>query len=592
MLSFENSGKLKFKDIREGLKVTLRFNKYILRYWKLELIIFVLGNCSMLLGLVNPYIAKWILDKGILGKNLHLLFIFSAAAAGIFLVSLILSIIYDYLKNIAVIRIEADLTRDVFRRFKAQALGYLQNTPAAINLFRVNNDISGSSTIINVTLVHFISSLIKIIIITVIIFSINPWLLIIVIFYQFLVILRVALLIKPLERFSRMNLERSEELYKKLEKIFSNIYLLKAFGTLGREINEYVHSLFENTRLAMRFKRLTAVASFFDSISNKFFFGVLSFFGAVLVIQGKLSLGSLGAALAYISQGIGAYSTLTSMSGQLVLNKVTLERLANLLDQPLPANNRANANLKPQDVRKIEFNNVSFGYRPERLILKNLSFVIEPGSHIGLVGQSGCGKTTLINLFLGLYQFESGTINIGERDFMNIDSVHLLNNVGIVLQEPFLFDETVANNIAYAVKKVPFEDIEEAARLAGALDFINSLPDKFNTVVGENAFKLSQGQKQRLSIARVLIKKPQVIILDEATSSLDVESEEKIIRNIKERFNNSTIIIVSHRVSAIAQTDLIYFFQSPDRIVSGSHECLLREVPAYGTLFAINVNEK
>jgi ATP-binding cassette subfamily B protein len=520
-----------------------------------------------------------------LGKNLHLLIIFSVFAVGIFIVSLILSIIYDYLKNIAVIRIEADLTREVFKRFKAQGLGYLQNTPSAINLFRVTNDISGSSTIINVTLVHFISSLIKIITITVIIFLINPWLLLIVILYQFLVILRIVLLIKPIERFSKLSLERAEQLYKKLEKIFSNIYLLKAFGTLGREIIEYIHELFENTRLAMKNKRLTAMVSFFESISNKFFFGLLSFFGAVLVIHGKLTLGSLGAALAYISQGIGAYSTLTSMSGQLVLNKITLERLANLLDQPLPA--ALNATIKPQDLRRVEFNNVSFGYRPDKLILKDLSFIIEPGSHVGLVGQSGCGKTTLLNLLLGLYRTQSGFIKIGNDDLVNIDSAYFLNNVGIALQEPFLFDETIASNISYAAKKASTEDVAEAARLAGALDFINSLPDKFNTVVGENAFKLSQGQKQRIAIARALIKRPQIIILDEATSSLDVESEEKIIQNIRDSFKDSTIIIVSHRISAIAQTDSIYYLQACDRIVIGSNEKLLREIPGYSALFAL-----
>ncbi len=585
MAGLEKREKLKLRDIQEGLKVTLRFNKYILRYWKLELIIFLLGNCSMFLGLVNPYIGKWILDKGILGRNVHLLIIFSVFAAGIFIVSLVLSIVYDYLKNVAVIRIEADLTREVFKRFRAQGLGHLQNTPSAINLFRVTNDISGSSTIINVTLVHFISALIKIITITVIIFMINPWLLLIVILYQFLVILRVALLIKPIERFRKLSLERAEQLYKKLEKIFSNIYLLKAFGTLGREIVEYIHELFENTRLTMKNKRLTAMVSFFESISNKFFFGLLSFFGAVLVINGKLTLGSLGAALAYISQGIGAYSTLTSMSGQIVLNKITLERLANLLDQPLPA--RLNANLKPQGLSRVEFNNVSFAYRPDRFILKDLSFIIEPGSHVGLVGQSGCGKTTLLNLLLGLYQPQSGFIKIGNEDLAKIDSAHFLNNVGIALQEPYLFDDTIANNISYAAKRASPEDIAEAARLVGALDFVNNLPDKFNTIVGENAFRLSQGQKQRIAIARALIKRPQTIILDEATSSLDVESEENIINNIRDNFKGSTIIIVSHRISAIAKTDLVCFLQAYDRIVIGSNEKLLREVPGYGALFAL-----
>jgi len=577
---------LMLKDMKEGLKLSLRFNKYIFRYWKIELAILVLGNLSMLLGLVNPYIGKLILDKGILAKDINSLVIFSILAVGIFVTTLIFSIGYDYLKNYAVVRIEADLNREVLTRIKMQSLGGLQKIPSATHLFRITNDITSAANIINVTLIHFINSLLKIIFITAIIFFINPVLLLIVLAYQILVIVKMKLLIKPMEKLSKLSLQKTEGIYRTLGSLFSHLYLFKAFGTVAREIQRYVHSLFEYKRLQMKYAKIRSFSNFLISIADKLFFGILSFYGAILVIQRRITLGTLGAVIMYISQGTGAYSTLMNMAGELVLNKIPLERLRNLLDQPIPTQHISIAKSRPQDIRRIEFKDVTFSYRPERKILKDLNFIIESGLHIGLVGYSGCGKTTLINLFLDLYQPQTGTIIIGDHDLQEVDSCYLLAKVGLVLQEPFLLDDTIANNISYALKKVSREEIVEAARLVDAIEFINSLPHGFNTEVGENAYSLSQGQKQRISIARAIIKEPPILILDEAMSSLDPASEARIIETLKKRFNNSTIIVVSHRLTAIEKMDMIYFFESPSNMNIGTHQGLIERDSGYREFFA------
>lgn len=580
---------IKLQEIKEAVRLTLHFNKYNYRFWKISLAIFILGNFSVVLGLINPYLGKMILDKGILGKDIHSLLFFSVIAGSIFVMSLTLSIFYDYLKNYAITKLEVDLFREVFRRIKAQSLGHLQSVPSAVNLFRINNDIVSAATVINVTVMHFLNAVLKIIFITLIIFWLNPLLLLIVFAYQFLSMLRVGFLTKPLEQLSKLGLKRSEVNYRVLGAFFSHIHLFKAFGTTEREIRRYMHEFLENLKLAMRRARFSAIVNFISSIADKLFFGILSFYGSVLVIQGKISLGTLGAALMYIGQGVGAYSAITDMVSQLVLNKVPLERLTALLEQPLSKQSRLIKPKKPENIRNIEFKNVTFAYSADKNLLENMNFEISPGAHIGLVGYSGCGKTTLLNLMLGLYEPKQGDIVIGGEDSRAIETRYLLENIGIVLQEPFLLDDTIAGNISYALKKASKDDINQAAELVGATDFVKSLPNGFDTEVGENAYRLSQGQKQRLAIARAIIKKPQVLILDESMSSLDPLSEAQIVEAIRKEFRESTIILVSHRLSAIEKMDLVYFFESPGVMRFGKHNCLLTDNSKYRDFF-IKIN--
>ncbi|MFH1492653.1 MAG: ABC transporter ATP-binding protein [Candidatus Omnitrophota bacterium] len=580
-----NQDRLKLKDVKEGFRFFLRFNKYILRYWKIQLPILIIGNATMMLGLVNPYIGKLILDKGILARNFNVFILFTIISVTIFFISILSNIAYDYLKNYALVNISIDLNRDVFRRLKKYSLSQLQMSSTGVRIFRIVNDIGNASEVINVTLVHIINSIIKMIFITAIIIFINPLFLLIIIVYQFLVIIRMRFFVKSFEELKKMKLKAVERLFHSLNNFFSHLYLSKTFGTMGREIGRYMHSFFEHIRLHMRGVRLGAIAGFISSISDKFFFGALAFYGAYLVIKGEITLGTMGAMLAYISQGVGAYTELTSLCEKLVFNKISLERVAKVLDEPLPENLPQRGGVRPQDLRRIEFRQVSFGYQANKEIIKGLNFSIEAGSHIGLVGHSGCGKTTLLSLILGLYPVENGKILLADSQLEAIDSAYLLYNIGIVLQEPFLFDGTIAYNISYALNEARDKDIIEAARLSDIYSFVNSLPKKFDTTVGENAYRLSQGQKQRIAIARALIKRPQILILDEAMSSLDSETESKIIANIKNKFSDSTIILVSHRLSAVKTMDTIYYFKGPHIMHIGSHDKLLDELSDYREFF-------
>lgn len=234
----------------------------------------------------------------------------------------------------------------------------------------------------------------------------------------------------------------------------------------------------------------------------------------------------------------------------------------------------------------LEFDGVSFGYRPQEAVIKNISFAIKGGEYVALVGASGCGKTTILNLLIRIYDPWVGSIKIDNHDIRAIKLQSLKNQFGVALQEHFLWDDTIYNNITYNCSGATREEVEEVSCITGVNEFVKELPQGYHTVIGENACKLSEGQKQKISIARALFKKPKILVLDEAMSSMDSASEEKIVSNIKERYKQMTVIIVSHRFSAIKTCGRLIYLSASDTVIEGSVERLLKDNASFRKLFA------
>lgn len=582
--------KITLLEIRRSFKLFRRFNKYILRYWKAELLVLVLGNCSVILSLVNPYIGKNILDKGILAKNTKAFMAFTILIAGIYLISLTISNIHRYIKNYIIRKIKVDLTKDAFRRLRTYSLRYFQEKPTGIHIFRITNDITAASNVINDTLPNIITAVIKLILITAIVIFINWKILFLILIYQFLVLIQINLFIKRIEELIRANLAKSEDVFKRLNEVFSHIYIVKAFGALTQEIRKYFHHLVERIRLEIRETKLNIISNFLATTSNKLFFGIVGFYGSILVINGRMSLGSLGAVMAYISQGAGAYAALLRLGQQIVLNRIALERVSALFDAGSEIKEKNSAKNITFRTGKIEFKDVSFGYKKEKYVLVNMDFCIFPAAHIAIVGASGCGKTTILNLLLRLYDINKGSILLDDCDLRDLKFKSIYSQIAIAAQEPFLWNDSVGNNILYGKEKGTRDEIIYAAEIAQAADFIINLPYGYETIIGEQACWISQGQKQRIAIARALIKRPKILIIDEAMSSLDSQTEDKIVDNIQREFYNSTVIVVSHRLSTVKKMDLVYFLTEPNRMDIGRHEVLLQN-QKYRALFASQIEE-
>ena len=581
---------LTYQEIKKAFQLFFRFNRYILRYWKLALLLLILGNLSLIFSLINPYLGKVILDKGVLEKNLGVFIKYTILSGISFLFIFILTKANSYLSSYVIRKVKVDLIKQIFKKMSKLSLSFFQNRSTGELIFRINNDINNSADIITNTLPNMILTLIRLFYITLIILFINYQIFIFILIYHLMLILRSQFFIKRNQAFIKADFSKLQDMYKILSDFFSHIYFIKASGKAGFMLRRYLHLFFNSLRLQVRNLKWQLSSEAIITLSHKAFFGLVGFLGTLLVIKGKLTLGSLGAIIAYLNQGAGAYGAMINSARQIIINRLYLERVSEILDAEIEVKEKKEAK-KIFLEGKIEFRQVTFFYEKDKYILDKLSFIIPSQAKIALVGKSGSGKTTIINLILRLYDVWQGLILLDNYDICDLKFKSLYNQIGVALQEPFLFNASVKENISF-YKKTEISKIITASKIACADSFIQKLPYGYDTVIGENAYKISQGQKQRLAIARAVFKRSKILILDEAMSSLDSETEDKIVENIKKEFQDSTVIIVSHRLSTVKKMDLVYFLANPSCMYIGTHQELLANYPEYKNLFASQIEPK
>ena len=308
--------------------------------------------------------------------------------------------------------------------------------------------------------------------------------------------------------------------------------------------------------------------------------------GAWLMFQGKIDAADLIGFLMFINYILDPIQRLVNFMEQFQQGAASFERFIEIMDIDPQIQDRKNAvELKNWDGH-IEVKDISFAYpKTDALVLKNVSMTIPAGKTIALVGESGAGKSTLIALLPRFYEVDSGQILINDIDILDLKQRFLRKEIGIVQQNVFMFDTTIRDNILYGDPAATDEQVIEAAKNANILDFINSLPDGLDTAVGERGVKLSGGQKQRISIARVFLKNPPLLIFDEATSSLDNESEAYIHESMIKLSENRTTLIIAHRLSTVKNADLIYVMQSGEITEIGTHDELMNKKGYYHQLY-------
>jgi ABC-type multidrug transport system fused ATPase/permease subunit len=364
---------------------------------------------------------------------------------------------------------------------------------------------------------------------------------------------------------------------------------VKTFAKEAAEVRDYLRMRIANIRMSLKNTRLEVISGFAGSAANKVVIGLITFYGGYQVIKGRMTLGSLTAIMMYIGQLIGLQGSFAGLFQNIAFGLVSCQRVEEILDKQAKIVEKEDAKGVVFKKGQIVFKNISFGYREKEPILSGISFDIEGGNCIALVGPSGCGKTTILNLILRMYEPWAGEIIIDGYNIKELKFNSLRGQIGIALQEPFLFDDTIENNLRYGKEGSSFEEIIEVAKICKIDDFVNELPNGYQTIIGENACKLSEGQKQKIAIARALIKKPKILILDEAMSSMDSASEEKILLKIKQIPEILTVIIVSHRLSAVMKADLTYFLKRPDAIIINKSQQLLEEDEEFYNLFAAQI---
>ncbi|MBN3038781.1 MAG: ABC transporter ATP-binding protein [Candidatus Omnitrophica bacterium] len=568
------------------------FNRYLCKYWKLQAAAVLLGVLALPLSLINPYLAKLVIDRAYGNSDLRLFFILAGISAGIFVFNSLLNCLSNYIAQRIKCGVRFDMTKDVFRRLQNMPLSFFNNSSTGEHVYKISSDVSVVCDFITKLGAEIFILLPRIIFILAIVFYLNWKLALLAFLLLPLGLIHPYFFGKKLKIITQIIINFSQGVFERLHEAFSHMHLVKALGKEKYEIDRFEKAIAAQNDAQLKYARLFNIGNYSGAILNKAIGGVIALFGGYLVITQAITLGSLTAIMIYLTQLMGLVKSAAKLYESSIVNSVSRGRLNEILDARVNIQDAAVLEDLTIIAGKIEFKDVCFGYEKDNYVLNNLNLRIEPAAKIALVGPSGCGKTTLLNLILKLYDAQKGAIFVGGEDIKEIPPLSLRGQIGVALQEPFLFNDTIADNILYGAESASREDLIKAAQIAQIHGFIDTLPKKYDSMIGEMACRLSEGQRQRIALARAMIRGPKILILDEALSSVDSETEEKIIDKIKMDFKDATLIVVSHRLSIVEKMDAVYFLQAPDKIEISTHAGLLANNKRYAELFTGQLKAK
>jgi subfamily B ATP-binding cassette protein MsbA len=480
-----------------------------------------------------------------------------------------------------------DLRDEVYGHVVWQPLSFFQKYQTGNLISRITNDISSLNMAVNNSFTRVIRDPVVIIVFMIILINISWQLTLIsaVIFpISGIFIQKIG---QSLKRKSKRVQEKIADLTIILQETISGIKIVKAFTMEKFENDKFKNKTNEHFRNILRQARLNRLSS---PLSETLGIGIVVcvlWFGGQYVLSGQsLSSEDFIRFIAVLYSIMQPIKSLGGLNNNIQIALASANRVFKIIDTPNTITDREGAIEKKTFERDISYAHVDFRYGEEnRRVLQDVNVKIDKNQKVAFVGRSGAGKTTLVNLLPRFYDLEKGSIKIDNMDIRDLKLKSLRNLIGIVTQEVILFNDTVANNIAYGMSDYPLKKIEEAAKMANAHDFIINLPDGYQTIIGERGLRLSGGQRQRISIARAILKNPPILIFDEATSSLDSESESQIQEAIENLMKDRTVLIIAHRLSSVIKADKIILLENGILESQGSHKKLISSCNRYRELY-------
>ncbi|APF25913.1 ABC transporter family protein [Clostridium sporogenes] len=552
--------------------------KEFISYYKPHKKLFVLDMIAAfivaLCDLFYPMITRQIINDIIPNGKIRLLFFWAISLLIIYIIKYFLNHFIQYWGHMVGVRIQADMRKRVFNHLQTLPFTYFDENKTGVIMSRIINDLMEISELAHHGPEDLFISIIMLIGSFIILCTINvPLTIISFIFIPILVWFSMKNRLKMEKAFMDSRVKIGD-LNADLENSIAGIRVSKAFTN-----RDYENEKFEIGNKRFVGARQMAYKSMADYFSGMYFFIdildlIVLIAGGYFVYKNLINFGDLVAYLLFIKMFMTPIRKLISFVEQYQSGVTGFERYRQLLSVK-PEKDKEEAKALEDIKGAIEFKNVSFKYDEDTHILNDLSFKVEEGKTLALVGPSGGGKTTLCNLIPRFYNIDKGDILIDDNSIYDINISSLRKNIGIVQQDVFLFTGTIKENILYGNPEASYEEVVKAARLANIHEFIESLPEGYNTYIGERGIKLSGGQKQRLSIARVFLKNPPILILDEATSALDNATEYLIQKSLEKLSNGRTTIVVAHRLSTIKNADEIMVLTDKGIEERGTHEDLL-----------------
>lgn len=476
------------------------------------------------------------------------------------------------------------LRNETFEKMVRLPVKYYSNQSTGVLMSRITNDINLVQSSIPTIISMFRAVLTMVGLIGVIIYMNYQLALIALVLYP-IFIFPLSIISKKLRKYSHLGQERMGILTSVLQESFSGIRVVKAFVAEEKEVDRFEKANAQTIKYANKSVLAGNLASPLTEALGSFGIGAVLLMGGYQVISGTSTTGTFIAFLAALVQIYEPVKLFANSNNALQASIAASDRVFSMFDEEDEVIENKGTITCNAEGKDIEFKNVSFKYDNDIYALKDVSFKVKAGSTVAFVGPSGAGKTTMAHLIPRFYDVTDGAILIGGVDIKEYDLYSLRHNIATVSQDAFLFNDTIRNNISYSKANATDEEIKKAARAAYADEFIESFPEKYDTLCGERGVKLSGGQKQRVTIARALLKNPPILILDEATSALDTESERVVQKALDNLMQGRTSFVVAHRLSTILNADMIVVFNKGGIEAIGRHEEILVSSPTYKKLY-------
>lgn len=482
-------------------------------------------------------------------------------------------------------KIVFNLRRDISEKLTRVPLSFFDSRSHGDTMSRATNDVDTISSTMQQSLTQLITSIVTLLGIIIMMLTISPLLTLATIITLPLSILGTKVIASRSQKYFKGQQKTLGELNGHVEEMYTGHTIVKAFGREHKSIekfNEINDRLYHSGWKAQFISGMIfPLMSFIGNIG----YVLVSVIGGIMVTHGAIKIGDVLAFIQYSGQFGMPITQVANIANIIQSTIAAAERIFELLDEPEEVLEEAAGNTVTNVRGHVQFQDVAFSYKADSPLIDHMNIEVKPGQTVAIVGPTGAGKTTIVNLLMRFYELKDGTISIDGVDSRKMSRSHLRGLFGMVLQDTWLFNGTIRDNIAYGREGASEADIVNAARAAYADHFIRTLPDGYNTILNEEASNLSHGQKQLLTIARAILADPAILILDEATSSVDTRTEVSIQRAMNDLMENRTSFVIAHRLSTIRDADLILVMNHGTVIEQGSHEQLLAQQGFYADLY-------